>query len=240
MTEKSSDSLEELTPAERSKIRAEVRYALIAAKENREPGPEKTTLDKLLGYLSNGFVLLILGSVITSLLVPHFQKRSEKRLQQVALMKECLSEFLLYSNSLWQEYYATLPLTQKVEIEQAVYLSYVTKITEIKLKRYDAYAKVQALTVVFQIENTSFSAKSLEQSLKAYAIKLNSASAEIDRWLTGMYCTPTVRAASPCDTFDAGFDPYEAHLRIKTLVSEVGNTETDALAAQIVARISDH
>lgn len=240
MTNQPEESSEELSESERYRIRAEVRYALIAAKESRSPEPAKSALDKILGYLSNGFVLLIIGSVITSLLVPYFQKKTEKRSQQVTLMKECLSEFLLYSNSLWQEYYATLPLTQKTEIDEATYLSFVGKIADIKLKRYDAYAKVQALTVVFQMENAANGATPLQQSLRDYAIKLNTASVAIDKWLSGMYCTPTHRESSPCESFDPAFDPYGTHLKIKSMVSAVGNAETEALAAQIVARISEH
>lgn len=232
------ESTELLTEAERAKLRAEVRYALLAAKEIREPEAPKSGLTKILGYLSNGFVLLIVGSLITSVLVPHFQKRYEHRTQQVMLMQESLSQFLLYSNSLWQEYYALLPLTQKVEIDEQTYVSYLNKIAEIKLKRYDAYARVQALTRVLQIESDASSEQPLDQALKRYAVDLNIASAAIDKWLTGLYCTPFKRDTSPCEEYDPAFDPYQEHLNIKALVSRVGNERTEAVAAQIVKRIN--
>lgn len=238
MAETPTNPNEILSESERVKIRAEVRYALIAAKESREPEPPKTGLSRILGYLSNGFVLLIVGSIITSILVPHFQKKYERRAQQVTLMQECLSQFLLYSNSLWQEYYALLPLTQKSEIDEATYLGYVNKVAEIKLKRYDAYAKVQALTVVFELENGASTEQPLNSTLKRYAIDLNLASAAMDKWLTGLYCTPFTRDVSPCEEFDPSFDPYQEHLKIKSLVSSVGNAGTDAVAAEIVKRIS--
>ena len=117
MVEPPVDPNDILTEAERTRLRAEVRYALFAAKEAKASEPPKTALTAILGYLSNGFVLLVIGSIITSFLVPHFQKKYEHRTQQTALMQECLSQFLLYSNSLWLEYYALLPLTQKIEID---------------------------------------------------------------------------------------------------------------------------
>lgn len=231
-----------LSEVERARIRAEVRYALIAAKEAQEARPaepRKTGLALLLGYLSNGFVLLLIGSLISSVLVPNFQRKYESHKQQTTLMQDCLAQFLQYGNSLWQEYYAVLPLTQQVEIDQATYLQYVGKIAEIKLKRYEAYAKVLALSVVFQDggAETATSA-SIDNALKDYAVKLNVASASIDQWLTGLYCTPTVREESPCASFDPAFDAYGAHLEIKRYVVDVGNRGTDDVAAMIVRRIN--
>ena len=231
-----------LSEAERARIRAEVRYALIAAQaaqEARPAEPRKTGLALLLGYLSNGFVLLLIGSLISSVLVPNFQRKYESHKQQTTLMQDCLAQFLQYGNSLWQEYYAVLPLTQQVEIDQATYLQYVGKIAEIKLKRYEAYAKVLALSVVFQDggARTATSA-SIDNALKDYAVKLNVASASIDQWLTGLYCTPTVREESPCASFDPAFDAYAEHLEIKRYVVDVGNRGTDDVAAMIVRRIN--
>jgi len=154
------------------------------------------------------------------------------------LMQDCLAQFLLYSNSLWQEYYAVLPLTQKIEIDEATYLQYVGKIAEIKLKRYDAYAKVLAMSVVFQDEETTKAAPSIDTALKSYAISLNTASASIDKWLTGLYCTPTDRDRSPCADFDATFDAFAEHSKIKSLVVDLGNEGTDDVAAMIVRRIN--
>jgi hypothetical protein len=228
----------ELTEAERTKIRAEVRYALIAAREARPAEPPKTRLAQALTYLSNGFVLLLIGSLITSVLVPDFQRRYENRKQQVVLMQECLAQFLLYGNSLWQEYYAVLPLTQRVEIDEAVYLQYIGKIADIKLKRYDAYAKVLALSVVFQDKAEATANPSIDTAIKGYAVSLNKASASIDKWLTGLYCTPTNREHSPCAHFDPTFDAFDAHSKIKEYVVKIGNVGTDDVAAMIVRRIN--
>lgn len=242
MSDDSPETAHELTEEERAKIRAEVRYALIAAREARPAEPPKTRVAQALTYLSNGFVLLLIGSLITSFMVPNFQRRYESRKQRVTLMQDCLAQFLLYSNTLWQEYYAVLPLTQKVEIDEATYLRYLSQIAEIKLKRYDAYAKVLALSVVFQDagrdRDGAKAAASVDTALKSYAVGLNNASASIDKWLTGLYCTPTVRDHSPCAHFDPTFDAFDEHSRIKRYVVELGNQGTDDVAAMIVRRIN--
>lgn len=238
MRDDSSIETHELTEPERAKIRTEVRYALIAAREARPTEPPKTRLSQVLAYLSNGFVLLIVGSLITALLVPDFQRRYDNRKQQLSLMQDCLAQFLMYSNSLWQEYYAVLPLTQRIEIDEATYLQYVNKIAEIKLKRYDAYAKVRALSVVLEDKAEATASPSIDTALKNYAVNLNTASASIDKWLTGLYCTPTNREHSPCSQFDPTFDAFDEHGKIKDYVVDIGNKGTDDVAAMIVRRIN--
>lgn len=236
------DSLEtdpqfDLSEEEKARIRAEVRYAVIAAKEARPAERAKSVIEQVLAYLSNGFVLLLIGSLITSWLVPHFQREHEARKQQAGLMQDCLAQFLLYSNSIWQEYYAILPLTQKVEIGQDEYIQYMKEIAQIKLKRYEAFAKVQSLGIVFRDEAKG--STSVESSLKSYAIRLNSASAAIDKWLTNLYCTPTKRAQSPCASFDPTFDSFKEYKNIKNLVVEIGNQDSDSVATLMVRRINE-
>jgi hypothetical protein len=117
-----------------------MRYAMPVLKEARPDTASRSTFEKVLGFLANGFVLLLIGSVITSFLVPRFQHDYEQRRQRIATMQECFSQFLLYGNSIWQEYYAILPLSQQREIDRTEYLQYIGKIADIKLKRYDAFA----------------------------------------------------------------------------------------------------
>jgi hypothetical protein len=112
----------ELSEGERARIRAEMRYAALAVRETRPSEAPKGRLAKALDYLSNGFVLLIVGSLITSFLVPRFQRAGEARRQRAALMQEALEQFLLYSNSIWQEFYATLPLALEAEIAKEQYV----------------------------------------------------------------------------------------------------------------------
>ena len=210
-----------------------MRYAMVAAGEARPAAPAKPFVDRVLGYFSNGFVLLLIGSLITSGLVPYFQRSYESRTQRAGLMRECFSQFLLYSNSIWQEYYAVLPLTQETDLGKEDYLKYLARVAEIKLKRYEAYAKVQALALAYRDAGSS-AASDVETALHRYAVLLNTVSADIDRWLTGLYCTPTTRDASPCASFDATFDAFREHLKIKARIVEIGNVMTDDVAGLMV------
>jgi hypothetical protein len=225
-----------LTEEERKRIRAEMRYAMLSAQEARPAEKPKTRLDTVLGYLSNGFFLLVVGSLITSVLVPRFQREYESRANRSALMQECLTQFLLYSNSIWQEYYAILPLTLEPEIDKNQYVRSMNEISQIKLKRYDAYAKTQALALVFRDE-ASKKPSPAEEALNEYAIHMNAVSEEIDTWLSDLYCTPTKRLTSPCATFDPSFEAYERYTRLKDLVIDIGNKGAQKVAGLMVERI---
>jgi hypothetical protein len=229
----------ELSEAERARIRAEMRYALAAIAETRPPERPKAPIERLLSYLSNGFVLLLVGSLVTSGLVPYFQRAYEARARRASLMQECFSQFLLYGNSIWQEYYAVIPLTQQSDLTRDEYLKYLQQMAQIKLRRYEAYAKVQALALAFRDEG-SVEASPVEQALLRYAVQLNTASARIDKWLSSLYCTPTQREASPCASFDPTFDAFAEYQQIQQLVVRIGNTDTDAVAALMVTRMKGH
>ncbi len=226
-----------LSETERVRIRAEMRYAMLVVQEGRPREKPKPFLDKVPGYLSNGFVLLIVGSVITYFFVPHFQRAYEQRTQQSALMQECLSQFLAYSNSIWQEYYRILPLTLEAEIDKEEYVCLMNDISQIKLKRYDAYAKVQALAIAFRISRDD-QESTVEQALSDYALNVNSASKAIDTWLGDLYCTPTKRLKSPCGTFDPTFDAYVGYQQIQKLVLELGNEDTQQVTKLMVKQIT--
>jgi hypothetical protein len=227
-----------LSEQERALIRSEMRYAMLAAQECRPAEKPKSGFDRALAYLSNGFVLLLVGALITSFLVPHFQRNYDNRKQQLNLMQDCLGQFLLYSNSIWQEYYSILPLTQEPEIDKDQYIKYVNEIAQIKLKRYDAFAKVQALSVVFR-HNINDKNTPVDTALKNYAKELNTASAAIDKWLRQLYCTPINREESPCNTFDPTFDAFTEYEGIKKLVIKIGNEDSDNVAELMVQNIND-
>ncbi len=110
------------------------------------------------------------------------------------------------------------------------------EIAQIKLRRYEAYAKVQVLSIVFR-RGIDSKSNPVETALKNYAVSLNIASAAIDKWLTGLYCTPTKRERSPCASFDLAFDAFAEYESIKKLVLEIGNNESDNVAAIIVAEM---
>ena len=235
MTEKKSAE-NSLSENERMRIRTEMRYAMVAAQEARQSEKPKHGLDKVLGYLSNGFVLLLLGSIITSVLVPHFQRNYERRARQSALMQECLSQFLVYSNSIWQEYYTILPVALEAELNKEAYVRLINHISQIKLKRYDAYAKVQALSIVFRISKDNQKSP-IEQALHNYAVSVNTVSQKIDEWLGDLYCTPMRRTKSPCATFNPAFDAYAGYEKIKKLVLEVGNERAQQVTELMVKQI---
>ena len=200
------------------------------------PETPKTSVQKVFGFLSNGFILLLFGSLITSFIVPGFQRGYERRVQRSTLMQDCLTQFLLYSNSTWQEYYSILPLTLQPEISKDEYLQHINEISSIKLKRFDAYARVQALALVFR-EPKAKERSPVETALNDYAKSVNAVSEAIDTWLRNLYCTPTKREKSPCATFDPAFDAYDQYLKIHQLVLHVGNDNAQQVAELIVEGI---
>jgi hypothetical protein len=212
-----------LTAEERNRIREEMRYALAVMKEAASPPQKRTRPEQILSFLSNGFVLLIVGALITSYLVPLFQRQYEKKQRTLALMQECFSQYLLYTNSIWQEYYAIFPLVHNQEIDKDTYNKYVGEISQIKLRRYDAFAKVQALAIVFRGNSTRDVPSDVEQALQRYAIRVNAISEAIDTWLRNLYCAPDkcITGAS----VDPRFVPYTGFLRLQTLVQEIQNDD---------------
>jgi len=228
-----SDQKMQLSEEERARIRSEMRYAMLVTQETPAETNDKSIADKIFGFLNNGFILLLVGSLITSILVPHFQQEYESRTKQTELMQECLSQFLVYRNSIWHEYYKILPLTQEVEIDKKKYLQYTGDIAKIKLDRYNSFAKVSALANVFRKEGSNTPSQ-IEVELKQYAIQLNTVSASIDKWLRSLYCTPTARESSPCTSFDLTFDSFSEYEKIKSKVIRIGNNESDNVAANMV------
>ena len=214
----------ELSAEERARIRAEMRYAMVVAAEARAPQKQSAPLDRALTFMSNGFVLLLVGSIITSFLVPRFQRAYEDRAREAALKQECLTQFLLYSTSMWQEYYSILPLTLQPDLDRDEYVRHLNDISQIKLKRYEAFSTVQALALVFR--DSQGSKSQVELALWEYAVRVNEVSQAIDSWLRNLYCTPTKRDKSPCATFDPTFDAYDAYLNIQQLVVQLGNQGT--------------
>jgi hypothetical protein len=213
-----------LSEEERARVRAEMRYAMLVFNESDKDAKAKSTAEKWLGFLANGFVLLLVGSLITSFLVPHFQHEYDRRKQRLATMQECFSQFRLYTESVWQEYFLIIPLSQKTEITGPEYLQYVDKIKDIKLRRLDAYTQAEALAVVFRVDQED---RNFDGALARYAVRVNLASAEVDTWLVGLYCTPVKRNASPCATFDPLFDSFKGFQRIQSLVLEIGDAKLE-------------
>ena len=92
------------------------------------------------------------------------------------------------------------------------------------------------MSIVFR-DAKSDGSSDVENSLEEYAISLNNASTAIGKWLTALYCTPTEREKSPCASFDPSFDAFVEYLKIRDLVVEMGNENSDEVAAKIVINI---
>lgn len=233
-TQQSTEST--LSEDERIRIRQEMRYAMLVLKETHPVEKQRSFIAKVLGYLNNGFILLLLGSLITSVLVPRFQREYERRMRQSASMQECLSQFLVYSNSVQEEYYRILPVTLEVDIDKDTYTHLLNDISTIKLKRYNAYAKVAALAIVFRRDKI-YEKSAVENALHDYAVNVNVISSQIDNWLRDLYCTPTERSKSPCLNPDLFFNPRAEYLKIKKFSEELGNERlervTELMAKQI-------
>ena len=229
------DATPGLSETERARIREEMRYAIAVLKESKPAEIPKSSLEKFLGYLNNGFVLLLIGSLITSLLVPRFQRQYENRKQLASLMQECFSQFLLYTNSLWQEYYLLFPLIHQSEISKDSYNQYIKEIGEIKLKRYDSFAKLEALAIVFR-KGTPKQTSSVEAALTDYAVRVNMISAEIDTWLRNLYCAPAKCLRSARGPVDPEFSPYDSFVNLQGLmqgIQEDARKASELMVSQI-------
>jgi hypothetical protein len=177
-------------------LRRDLAYAtavLEAAKQAAPPSPKPPgVIARFFGFLSSGLGLLLIGTVITSILVPYFQKASEQRQAERSIMRECLGEFLQYEVSIWQEFYAVFPLVHESEIDRAKYDEFTAAISEIKLARYRAYGKVRALAIAFR--EGSPSPSDIEQRIEEFAILVNQTSERIDTWLGALYCARAICA----------------------------------------------
>lgn len=236
------DPNEVLGDEERRRLRAEARLLVLAANEAKPPEVPKSRMERLLGYLSNGFVLLLLGSVITSVLVPWFQRGIERRKEQVALVQECLSHFFVYSNSLRLEMNTLVPLTQKSHIDEQTYLHHLQQIATLQQKRSDAIAKARALAAVFDIDDRHSGGGALGKELDGFTRSLDQTGKAVEQWLHGLYCTPDDRKPPvddkpKCAEFDLAFDAHAAYLRLEAQVAEVSGARAQSIADGIAARI---
>ena len=231
----SEDSFYKLSDSDRDRILEELRSELATQREWYEAAKRETRFGNVLSYLSNGFVLLLVGALITSYLVPRFQRQYEENKQDVSLMRECLSQFLLYGNSIWSEYYLIFPLCQNSDIEKDAYKKCIGEISKIKLQRYDAFSKLEAIAVVFRQKAAKDEASEVENLLESYAGQVNGISRKISTWLKHLYCATPKR----CDveSVDPDFDPYESFLKIEPRLQKLRNDEKE-ISQLMVKRIN--
>jgi len=221
---------------EKTKIRAEMRYAMLAARESLSPTEKKSSTDKFLSFFNNGLTLLLIGSTITYFLVPNFQRKYEDRKQRAVLMQECLSKFMAYSNSIWKEYYLIQPLSLETKISKERYLKYLSDTSEIKFNRYNAYDSAKAISVVFQESPES---NRVEKAMNDYAVTMNQVSIAIENFAKQLYCTPENFEKSKCEDFDPKYKAYDEYMKIHDHVIEVANSGADKVAGLMVEKLSN-
>ena len=163
-----------------------VHHALNKRDDNKRPSFWRF----LSGLLSNGLVLLLVGSAITAVFVPMFERSLNQRSKQLAMMTETHRTFLQYANSVWREYYSIFPYLHSETLDKLTYIAAVDKIAAIKLERYGEYAKVISLAVAFRplTESGPTRRSPVEDKVEAYAIAVNNISAKINAILGGLYC----------------------------------------------------
>jgi hypothetical protein len=151
---------------------------------------------------SSGLGLLIIGTALTSVLIPAYQKAAEQQRQaERQIMRDCLAEFLQYEVSIWSEYYAVFPLVHESEIDREEYDAYTAKISEIKLDRYRAYGKVKATAIAFRDDSSESSV--IENEIHSFAVLLNQTSEKIDRWIGDLYCARTICGGTEARSADS-------------------------------------
>ena len=170
-----------LSEEEKARIRAEVRYAIIAAKEARPPEQSKTTLEKI---FSSSVFSLLLGAVLatgTGIISQKIQQDTENKNQQTKLSGELIEHFNLYSDTLDEEYMTVLNLGVKNKLTDKEYYDYLQKLMKITLQRNNEYAKIQTLAYLTDNKQISDAEKNL---YSAYTNKINKTSDKIydDLW----------------------------------------------------------
>lgn len=203
-----------LSESEKARIREELRYAKLVLGESKQERA-KGAWEKIADFLSNGFVILLVGAAITSFAVPAWQRSYEEKKQTQTLMEECRAEFLLYCNSIWEEFYLIHPLVSETSISKPRYDEYFQKLTEIKLRRYNAFAKLQSVAIAFRADTET--ASDVEQKLETYAVTVNQVSQGIDTWLRRLYCY-----TAQCDneTIEVDYSSYDAFVRLHDKLDE--------------------
>lgn len=161
---------------------------------SKETSPSR--LNGALAVLSNGFVLLIMGSLITAFLVPMYQQHTGARQTQLKLMEEAHRDFLQYENSIWEEYYAIFPLLHERSISKETYIEYTRELTDLKLGRYRLYATLRSLAVAFEPATADLGGdkparSEVERAVENYAVRINSLSAKIAEFVGSLYCGDT-------------------------------------------------
>lgn len=223
---------------EGASLRRDLAYAQVvieqARKEldarERRPASHLARAGKL---LTNGFVLLVLGALLTNWLIPRIQRASQAREATLQARKDALAQFLLYANSRWQEYYLLAPLVSSEELTPADYQDAIRKLTTIKLARYDAYAKLKASLLAFR-RTPDEPNQEVEGLVERYAIDVNRLSQHVDSWLRNRYCWSNECISTDGAPVDRDFGPYGAFVTIQRETSAL--LQRDDQVAELLAK----
>jgi len=212
----------------------DIAYATVVLDEARRlQEVKRSPLGRLGKLLSHGLVLLLLGSGLTSVLVPWIQRRHQEREARIEARKDCLTQFLLYSNSRWPEYYLIVPLVVRGEVSADEYRESLRRVTEVKVARYDAAAKIEARLLAYRTK-VDVRKDDIEDAFEAYKVRVNELSGRIDAWLRNAYCYSNVCESYAAAALDPGFDPYAAFTAIQQEVIEL--VKVDATVAELLVK----
>lgn len=122
--------------------------------------PRKETKSGLWGVLNSSLGILLATSLMTSFLVPQFQRkqhdldwqrqiRAENMKFRLGMMRECLTEFTLADSLTAEAYERSRPLAVSPVISPALYGEFTSRFTDIQNRRFEKNARVSALLVHF-------------------------------------------------------------------------------------------
>jgi hypothetical protein len=214
-----------LSPPERARIRAEVLLAAEIAHE-RQRATVGGARSRIARFLNSGIGLLLITTIATSIIVPLYQKWLDNRKKRAAASAQLMSQFLTYANTPWEEYHIIVPLEINPRIERSQYETMLSAILAVKLKRYNAYASIQAVTVTLAAETKAL--RTLPGSMEAFAVKVNRISDVIGSALARHYC-----ATRNCDPGE-GNDTAVSIKDIEPLIHDLGKEE-DAIVKTLAA-----
>jgi hypothetical protein len=223
---------------ERRRLVRDIAYAQLVLDEARRLQERpRSRFARLARALSHGLVILLVGSGLTSVLVPWIQRRHQERQARVEARKECLAQFLLYANSRWPEYYVVLPLVVRGSMTPDDYRESLRHITVVKVARYDAAAKIEARLLAFR-RKIDEKNEDVENAFAEYQKTVNGVSERIDIWLRNAYCYSNVCQGSVSDGLDPEFEPYTASRDLQQSVIEL--LQADAyVTEQFVKHLED-
>jgi hypothetical protein len=155
--------------------------------DQQSPGTREKQgkLQIFFSYLNNGFVLLLVGSLITYLLVPSIQRKYEERQHRREIMTECLKEFSLAANLIYQEFFVISAINIKTQLTDEEYIKVTSDVKAVRAKRFDAFARVKALATIFYRSGNDVD---IEEYLEDYYNETYRIGGQIDDWVRTIYC----------------------------------------------------